>query len=33
MEPKSSFPCSQKPAIGPYPEEDESTPRLPALFP
>jgi hypothetical protein len=25
MEPESSSPCSQKPAIGPYPESDESS--------
>jgi hypothetical protein len=25
MEPQGSLPCSQKPAIGPYPEPDESS--------
>jgi hypothetical protein len=26
MEPKGSLPCSQKPAIGPFPESDQSNP-------
>jgi hypothetical protein len=29
MEPKSSLPCSQEPAIGAYPESDESSPHHP----
>jgi hypothetical protein len=28
MEPVGSLPCSQDPAIGPYPESDESSPHL-----
>jgi hypothetical protein len=33
MEPEGSLPCSQKPAIGPYPETNESNPHSPILFP
>jgi hypothetical protein len=33
MEPEGSLPCSQEPAIGPYPEPDESIAHLPTLFP
>jgi hypothetical protein len=33
MEPESSLPLSQEPAIGPYPEPDESSRQLPILFP
>jgi hypothetical protein len=32
METESSLQCSQKPAIGPYPEPEESSPHLPTLF-
>jgi hypothetical protein len=28
METEGSFPCSQQPATGPYPEPDESSPHL-----
>jgi hypothetical protein len=31
MQPVGSLPCSQQPAIGPYPEPDESTPHTPCL--
>jgi hypothetical protein len=33
MEPESSLPCSQEPAIGPYSEPDEFSPHSPILFP
>jgi len=33
METKYSLTCSQDPATGPYPEPDESSPRLPTLLP
>jgi hypothetical protein len=33
MEAQSSLSCSQKPASGPSPEPDESSPHLPTLFP
>jgi hypothetical protein len=33
MEPEGSFPFSQGPANGPYPEPDESSPHPPTLFP
>jgi hypothetical protein len=33
MESEGSLPCSQDPAIGPYPDTDASTPHLPTLFP
>jgi hypothetical protein len=32
MEPEGSLPCSQKPAISPYPEPDETSPQLAILF-
>jgi hypothetical protein len=32
MEPEGSSPRSQQPAIGPYPEPDESNPYLQNLF-
>jgi hypothetical protein len=32
MQPESSLLCSQKPATGPYPEPDESSPHSPTLF-
>jgi hypothetical protein len=31
MEPEGSLPCSQQPAIDPYPEPDQSTPHTPIL--
>jgi len=33
MQPEDSLPCSEESAAGPYPEPDESSPYLPALFP
>jgi hypothetical protein len=33
MEPEGSFPRSQQPAIGPYPEPDESIQNVPTVFP
>jgi hypothetical protein len=33
MELESSLHCSQKLAISPYPDPDESSPQLPTLFP
>jgi hypothetical protein len=33
MEPEGALPCSQKHAIGPYPEPDESAPQPRTLFP
>jgi hypothetical protein len=33
MEPGGSLPCSEKPAIGPYPESDESSPQLTDYLP
>jgi hypothetical protein len=32
MEPEKSLPCSQQPAIGPYPDPDKSIPQSPILF-
>jgi hypothetical protein len=32
MEPEGSLPCSQEPAIGPYPEPDESNSYYPVLY-
>jgi len=32
MEPEGSLPCSQEPAIGPYPEPNESSPYHPTYF-
>jgi hypothetical protein len=32
MEPERSLQCSQEPAIGPYPESDESRSELRTLF-
>jgi hypothetical protein len=32
MEPESSLPYSQRPATGPYPEPDASSPQPPTLF-
>jgi hypothetical protein len=31
MEPEGSLPCSQEPAIGPYPQPDQSGPYHPIL--
>jgi len=33
MEPEGSLPCSQQPATGPFPEQDESSPHPPTEFP
>jgi hypothetical protein len=33
MEPEGSLPCSQHPAIGPYPEPDEFNPHTSTIFP
>jgi len=33
MEHENLLPRSQEPAIGPYPEPDESSPHFPTLFP
>jgi hypothetical protein len=33
MEPEGSLPCSQQPAISPYPDPDASSPRLSTLYP
>jgi hypothetical protein len=33
MEFEGSLPCSQEPAIGPYPEPDTSNPQHLTLFP
>jgi hypothetical protein len=33
MEPEDLLPCSQEPAIDPYPEPDESNPHPLTLFP
>jgi hypothetical protein len=33
MEPEVSLPCSQKPAIGPHPKTDTSSPIFPPYFP
>jgi hypothetical protein len=33
METEGSLPCSQGPAIGPYPEPHESSQQLRTLFP
>jgi len=33
MEPESSLLCSQKPATGPYPYPDASSPQFTTLFP
>jgi hypothetical protein len=32
MEPEGSLQCSQQPATDPYPEPDESSPKLLTLF-
>jgi hypothetical protein len=33
MDREGSLPCSQEPALGPYPELDASNPQFPTLFP
>jgi len=33
LEPESSLPCSQEPAMGPYPEPNESSPHFTTVFP
>jgi hypothetical protein len=33
MQPESSLPCSQKPAIIPEPEPDATSPNFPIRFP
>jgi len=33
MESEGSLPCSQEPAIGPYPNPDEFSTHLPTLLP
>jgi hypothetical protein len=33
MEPESSLPCSQEPAICPHPDPNESSPHPQTLFP
>jgi hypothetical protein len=32
VKPEAAFPCSQEPAIGPYPEPDESRPHISTYF-